>query len=290
MLLERKIAVTFQLDAGTFDDPEKSNTLRVEGSRVRAEITQAGGPSMGQASLRIYGMRLNDMAEIMKPFRIVNGQTNYKNNRVIVEAGDDVNGMSQIFIGNITQAPIDLSAAPDTCLMVVGIAGAWEAVWSIPPTSYPGTADVAVIMQNLANRCGRPFEQNGVSVMLATPYLKGSIYDQAMTAAEMAHINWTIDPKTGTLAIWYKGSERSGVVPEISPKSGMIGYPVNIDNLGISLLTLFTPAVQFGGTVKVSSGMPYATGMYRVTNVSHSLDSKLANGKWETKIDGFPIT
>lgn len=304
MLLQRKIVVTFQLDVGTFDDPQKSNTLRVEGLRVRVGITAAGGPSLGQATIRIYGMRLNDMAQIMKPFRMVNGQINYKNNRVIVEAGDEVNGMSRIFAGNITQAPIDLSNLPETCLLVLANAGAWDAVKTIPPTSYPGSADVAVIMQNLANT--RPsmfdvvggsevehlagFENNGVSVILSTQYLKGTLIEQATAAATAAHINWVIDEKTNVLAIWPKGGSRGGVIPEISPESGMIGYPVNMNNLGISVGMIFNPQLQLGGQVQIRSGMPYATGKYRITSVAHDLDSEMANGQWESKIEGWPLS
>lgn len=288
MFTQRKIDLTFQLGTGAFGETGM-NVVKVQGRRVRCSIQRAGGPSMGQATIRVYGMRLPEMAQLMGSFRVVAGQALFNNNHVLVEAGDAGALPSQIFAGLIQQAPIDLGNQPASCLTILANAGMFDAIKPVAPSSYPGTADVATIMQNIAAQMGWAFENSGVKAKLSTPYFPGTLREQARRCAEAAHINWHLDDSANTLAIWPKGGARGGAVPLISPDTGLVGYPTNYNNIGVSCTTLFNPALRVGGQVQVKSSLPYATGRFVVYNIAHELDSETPNGDWLTTFDGVQI-
>ena len=109
--------------------------------------------------------------------------------------------------------------------MIIGIVGRTIAMKPVPPTTYPGPADAAKIMGSMARACGLAFENNAVSVQLASPYFAGTLMRQMAACAKAANIYAHIDGASNTLAIWPKTGNRGGAVPVISPSTGMIGYP-----------------------------------------------------------------
>lgn len=283
--VQRKIDLTFQLGTGNFGDTG-FNTVKVSGLRVQVSIVNAGGASMGMAHVKVYGLPLSLMNQLAQVIRTSSGNIETRWNNLQIEAGDAVAGMSIIFQGQITLAPIDLNGAPDSCLTVIAHAGYFEAVKSAPPSSYPGSANAAIIMQNLATQNSYAFENNGVSVMLATPYFAGSPREQMESCAQAANINWVID--SGTLAIWPKGGSRGGAVPVVSVATGMYGYPTNW-NMGVAVKTIFSPQLQIGKTVQVQSILPFANGQFTMFDVAHELESETPNGQWFTQFHGSPF-
>lgn len=283
--VQRKITLTFKLGTGNFGNTG-FNTVTVSGLRVQASIANAGGASMGQAHVRVYGLTLSLMNQLSQVVRTSSGNNEFRWNQMLIEAGDNQSGMSSIFQGQIMLTPIDLNGAPDVAFTIVAVAGAFESVKSASPSSYPGSADAAIILQNLATQNGYAFENNGVSVMLATPYFSGSPLQQMQECAQAANINMVIDD--GTLAIWPKGGSRGGSVPLVSSATGMYGYPCN-NGLGVMVKTIFNPQLQIGRTVQVQSILPFANGQFTMFDVAHELESETPNGQWFTQFHGSPF-
>lgn len=239
---------------------------------------------MGQAAVRVYGLDPSKLRQLSA----LNSAIMYqRNNKIIITAGDDVSGMGRIFEGQIAVGQIDMNGSPDSALVLSAFAGLLNAVQPAPPSSYPGTADVAVIMQNLATAMGYTFENNGISVILSTPYLPGTLRDQAMRCANAANINWVID--NGTLAIWPRFGSRGGSVPLITPESGMVGYPT-YSEMGIALKTIFNPFLILGQTVEVRSSLNFANGRWNIFNLEHDLESETPGGDWFTRFTGNPYS
>lgn len=282
---KRKINLTFVLGTGTFGITG-SNTVTVSGLRVSASIVNAGGASMGQAIVRVFGLPLSLMNQLAQKMRVNKESIQTRFNQLQIEAGDDVAGMSIIFQGQITLAPIDMNSYPDSSLVVTAHAGYFEAVKSANPISFPGSVDAAVILQNLATQSEYAFENNGVSVMLSTPYFHGSPRQQMEMCAQAANINWVID--NGTLGIWPKGGVRGGAIPLVSAATGMVGYPSNYD-IGVAVKTVFNPQIRIGGAVQVKSTLPFANGQFVMFNVLHELESEMPNGQWFTEFYGSPL-
>lgn len=282
--VKRKISVTFQLGEGSFGE-SGTNTVTCDGLRVQAHIDKVFGPGMGEAQIRIHGLT----PSLLHQLSSLNQTTMAtRKNTIIISAGDDVSGMATVFQGQIMIGQIMLNTAPDTALMVLAQAGAFAAVQTVPPSSYPGSADAAVIMSNLAHLAGLNFENNGVSVQLATPYYPGSPLEQIRRCAQAAGIEYVVDDKV--LAIFPVGGARGTQIPLISPATGMVGYPnYSTSVYGIELTTLFNPLIRPGGKVQVQSGLEVASGMWQVFNVQHELESEDPGGQWFTRFSGAAL-
>lgn len=278
----RKIDLTFQLGTGAFGETG-FNTVTVSGLRVQASITKAGGTTLGEAQVRVYGLTPTLMNELSSLTRQIMMQ---RQNTLIITAGDDEAGMGVVFQGTIADGWRDLNAAPNSVLHVIALAGLFQKLKPVPPSSYPGSADAATIMASLAEQMGLSFENNGVSVILATPYLPGTAFDQAQRVADAANINWIVD--AGVLAIWPRGGSRGGAIPLISPETGMVGYPAH-NGVGIALTTLYNPSIRAGGTVQVRSEIPNACGQWFVTALTHDLESETPGGQWFSRFQGAPL-
>lgn len=264
------------------------DTVKVTGLRVRASIEGAMPPAKGNATVYVYGLTDSLMNQLSLFSRLEKGVVAIRYNQLMIEAGDSQSGMSTVFTGQINFAQPDYSGAPDSCLVVSAMAGYYEALKSASPLSYSQQADVATIMQTLAVQNGYTFENNGVSVILSTPYLWGSPLSQMESVANAANINWVID--NNVIAIWPKGAARNGMAPLISAETGMIGYPSRVDKGGsVSVRTLFNPHIRIGGKCELKTGIPSANGQYATFDVRHELESQTPGGRWETSFKGSPL-
>lgn len=284
--VKRRIDVTFQLGQGGVFGESGTNTVTCSGLRVQAAIQEANGPGLGQANVRIYGLTPSLMRQLSS---LNQATTSVRRNSIIIEAGDDTNGMATVFQGQMQISQIMLTTSPDTSLAVMASAGGMAPVLRVAPTSYPGAADAAVILQNLAFEAGLDFENNGVSVSLSTPYLPGDSWAKIKRCAAAAKCDFTIDAKKNALVITPRGGARAGEIPVISPDTGMIGYPAYSSGLGgLHVTTLFNPLLRIMGQVQVKSGLEVANGTWRVFNLQHTLESEVPGGQWQTEFDATP--
>lgn len=256
-----------------------TNEVLLSGYRAQANIIKAGGLSMGGLQLRIYGISLSLMNQLSFLGKIPLAT---RNNTVTVSAGDDINGMSVVYVGNINAAYADMQGAPDVVFVVQASAGLFEAINPIKPNSYQGSASVSVIMAGLANQMGKVFEDNGVNVKLSNPYFPGTARAQAEACARAADINWIID--NNTLAIWPKDGSRGSAIPLVSPDTGLVGYPTYTGN-GIGFICRYNPSIGFGAMVEVKSSLTPACGKWVVYYLAYELESETNGGVWFTRVE-----
>ncbi|MDE1947542.1 MAG: hypothetical protein KGL43_02780 [Burkholderiales bacterium] len=264
-----------------------ANVVTLTGHRVQVSVSETTGPGMGEARIRVYGL----VPSILNRLSSLNSATaTAAPNRVVVKAGDNGHALAIVFDGQINLAQADMSQQPTTTLNIMAFGGLLNAVQPIPPSSYPGAADAAIILQNLASQMGLAFENSGASKMLATPYFWGDAKKQAMDCARAAGFEIVID--RNTLAIWPKGQARGLAVPLISPDTGMVGYPTYSsmsDGGGITVKTLFNPQIRAGGAVQVKSALPVANGRWLVFHVGHELEAEVPGGQWFTHFTGSSL-
>lgn len=260
-----------------------ANSVTLSGYRTSAHIVKAGGASQGEAHIRIYGMSLELMNQLSTLGRtpVIIGR-----NEIAISAGDEA-ALGLVFKGTISQAYTDLGGAPEGMFLVTAYSMLYQAVQSIPPTSFKGPTDAALILQGLATQMGMTFENNGVSVILQNPYFSGSAKTQAEEVVRAAGIEWN-HGDMGTLAIWPKGGSRSGAIPLISKDTGMVGYPYPSGQGLVGVKTSFNPQIGFGGKVQVASDIKPACGTWTVQNIVHEIESEMPGGQWFTSIVGAP--
>jgi hypothetical protein len=279
---KRAIDVMVQLGKGDLGEGGFEN-INLSGLRVSAVISKDGIPAMNLSQIRVYGLTPDLMNSLSRIGLVPNG---FRNNVVSLMAGDPQIGMSTAFSGAIIDAWPDFQSAPDVAFNITAQTGYLSQMKSVKPTSYTGPTDAAVIIESLAKQIGYVFENNGVSVILASPYLWGTARQQIMTVAAAADIFVVFDDENGKLAILPKSGARGDLIPLISPQTGMVGYPVYSGPATIRVRTLYNPAVQFMGRIKIASSIAAASGLWRVIHLTHKLDSQMPDGDWFTEIVG----
>ena len=285
---KRRIDVAFQLNPvdvnGTTVRPKftasGTDQVTLRGYRVGAVIDSQLGIAMGACQMRMYGLPLSLMNDLATLGRLPMAG---RNNTVTVSAGDDQAGMAVAFVGTVQTAFADFAGMPEVGFHLVAHSGGFSALNAAPPSSYRGSVSAAVIIQNIANQMGRAFENNGVAVQLSNPYLPGTLRDQLQAAVDAAGIEHEDDGRV--IAIWPRGGSRRGLVPLISPDTGMIGYP-SFTTGGVIVKTLFNPAIRVGSLIKVESQLKPACGIWRAANRIHEIESETPGGAWFTTFVG----
>lgn len=256
------------------------NTAVLEGFRASLEIEKGGHPSKNCAKIKIFGMKEDDMDALtttaFHPLSV-------RRNLVKVEAGD-ASGLAIAFQGEITGAwGVYHDARP--YFRVEAASGYYPAVAPAKPASFNGSTPVADVMGQLAAQMGYAFENNGVDAVLASPYLQGSLMQQAGLLADASAIEFGVDDST--LWIAPRNKPRAGDVPFLSPETGLIGYPV-FDKEGVSLRAFWDPAFKIGGLIKVQSSIKAACGVWRIHGMNVHLESINPGGKWEAHLKAAP--
>jgi hypothetical protein len=281
--VKRHIDLKFQLGTGDFGS-SGFDTFEVKGLRVSATITKAGGVSLSQCVMRIHGLPL----DVMNKLSILGkALLQARDNVVTLSAGDDTNGSSVAFQGNIFEAWIDGRSAPDLAMTITASSGYVAAVAPAVPTSFKGTVDAATVAAGIAQQAGYAFENSGVNVQFADPYFHGDLFQQLVDLKNAADCHVIVDGEKngGTIAIWPKGGTRGGLIPLISPETGLVGYP-ELAEVGISVQTLYNPSLVVGGQFELRSSFDRANGKWQVYQVAHDLESETTGGKWFTTASG----
>lgn len=274
-ILETRIT----LAAGSFGG--QGNTKIIRGLATEASIEKPGLPDKAKASIKITNLPLTAMEQLTTlAFRPLQTQKN----RISIWAGDAASGLAQVFSGEITSAFGNFNAAPDPVFEVEAMTGYYPSLMSQNPTTMAGSAPVADVVGKLAQTMGYSFQNEGVSGQLRNAVLNGSPLEQARNAAKQAGVELLIDD--GALVLLPAGAARSGNAVVLNKSSGMIGYPT-FNNNGISLKCLYNPALRFGALVKVESIVPKASGVWKITKLSHKLSAfNTGGGAWQSEIEG----
>lgn len=284
LFVKRAITVEFQLGTGAFGEAGAPNTVRVSGLRVQCNVTQTtGGPAMGTAQIRIYGLKtslLNQLASLQTAVTLM------RQNTVTVMAGDSTQeNLPVMFTGQIVRSLVDFGGAPDVCLNVIAVGGAFAALKPVAAISFPGPADTKVIFKAIADSMNAPLEYSGPSVILKTPNYSGTAIDQMKACAQHANLNAELDAD-GILAVWPLGGVRGAYEPlEVSAETGMIGYPSysSGDYQGLAITMLFNPKLRQGLPVNVKTSLPASlvpNGAWAIFDISHAIESESPGGQW----------
>ncbi len=279
----RSLKIYFTLGEGSFGaSPDYANTKIISGLRVNCDIRKSGKPSKNEMVLKVYGMLQSDMDQLST---LGNNPLAVRKNLVQVLAGDS-DGLATAFLGEITGAWVNYRTPPDLYFEVHAMAAHYASLAPIQPTSLAGGVTVASIFQNLARQMGYQFQNNGVTAAIQNPYLAGSAADQAMELAQMSGVEYGVDD--GVLFIAPRGKPRqpAGLVPTITPDSGLKEYPI-YDKQGLVVEALYDPSFQLGGLVNVAgSKVTQANGTWRVHGLHHRLAAHdPGRGSWHTTLN-----
>lgn len=286
----RNITVQLQLNGDTFD--EGGDSLQLQNMRCRATIQSTVGgltPFAGQMQLQIWGMTASDMAKL-STLGLSTGT--YNTNTIVVLAGDNINGMTQVFSGSIYSAFVDYNAMPDVLVEITAFASLPLQLPKIAGTSAEGSVSVATLLQGICAACTPPltFVNKGVTASLANHAVGNSAAHQIADICQAVPCNYKI--VNGALTIWPYGSTVDDVTVTTGADNGMVGYPM-YSAQGVDVVMEFNPQVQIGRqlTVKTSVPKPGASnppitglpGTFYIWEVTHDLSAELPDGPWFTR-------
>lgn len=259
-----------------------SNTLVLTDLRMSATLTETGNFT-NLLDMKIYGMSQKDMNAVT----VLWSDRNFTavNTRALINLeSNDGSGWLQVFQGQFQQASPDYRDAPEVNLLIAAATGSGAQLLAADPTSYPGSASVVSIAQKLAGQMGVTLETNGVSGSLSTPYFGGTLMEQFRQVCAAANIDFYFE-KNGGLAITPKNTARQGKSAVLMNKaSGMIGYPT-IQQYGVNVQCLFSPAIALGCPIQVESDVPGAVGLWYPYKQIHDLEALKPNGLWMSSLD-----
>ncbi len=279
----RKLDFTFQMSAGSTFSGSGSNTTTFTGLRATAHVEFANTPNHGPGQFRIWGMSLNDMNALSRAGLVYKVKADNPDS-ILVQAGDDVSGMTTVFKGIIFESYPDMRQQEDASFFVRANPAQLMQLKPVQPNTFTGGTSVATALQAIIKPAGLTLENNGVNTILANPYFQGTTWDQIKAAVRAADCFAFFDSINSKLAIWPKtGSRSGGTAPVISPTNGMIGYP-EFQALLVNVRTLFNTNVAPGGMVEIQSQLTAANGKFIVVSVGHDLSAQLPDGPWETSI------
>lgn len=283
---KKKMAVIFTLTnpAGSTGSGG-SEQIVVQGLRMSCKIVKTASPQMNSCQLRIFGLPPETYSKIVSIYQSILG---VQKNLVTIQAGDEKStNLGTAFIGQIVIAHIDLNQQPDAVVDIIAQTAYMQALQPVDAIQFPDRFDVATALKGLANTMNMGFEPNGVKMTLPRMTLQGSPRQQAIAIAEAADIVISFDDNK--MVIFTSGGKRINAKPPlISPATGMIGYPYYSTN-GIGLKTLYNPTIKWGADVQVQSSLaiPNLNGLWTVSNLVHTLECELPNGRWDTEIQAY---
>lgn len=276
---EKKLQVRITLSKGKFKNQE-GNTYIINDLAMSVKVEKLGPPDFGKASAEIYGLPLDVMQQLttlnMRPL------FTFKN-YITIFAGDDKNGLTQIYSGAITSASCDFNSAPDIKIKIESRQGFFGSVTSQDENFIKGSMSASDFISSQARKGGFSFKNEGVTSSIKNALFTGSPIEQIRQCASQVGAEVIIDDEQ---IILLKG-ERKGNTPILSKDSGLLGYPVMSQN-GIELKAIYNKDFRFAGLINIESEIPRTSGTWRIVKLSHSLDANLAtSGKWESSITAF---
>lgn len=296
----KNLRVTFTLtnSNAVFPGTGGANQLQVTGLRMSAVIQGAGLPAFPEATLRIYGLAQQDM-NALAVVPVQGGKPDFSFNTVQIEA-DSGNGFTFIFSGQIYQAGPDYTESPDVCLFVHAQSAGFDQLTPANPTTYPGVANVADIVGNIASKMSMAFENDGVTGTLTNAYYSGTLTSQLKKVCEDAGIYAAIENQN-LLVISPAGVARKNVEAWVlTPTSGLAGYPQVLGNGYLNVRSLFNPAYRQNGPIKIKDSdvvidptLPktlnsLADGDWIIGPLTHLLECQKPGGAWFSDLRLYP--
>jgi len=82
------------------------------------------------------------------------------------------------------------------------------------------------------------------------------------------------------IAIAPQGEPRALRIPVLTPKTGLLGYPVPTIQ-GVDVRCLWDPMIRFGGIIRIADSIMETTnGDWRAFGVTTTLESEIPGGAW----------
>ncbi|MFT8722595.1 MAG: hypothetical protein ABF759_08525, partial [Acetobacter malorum] len=201
----------------------------------------------------------------------------------------------------------DYTTAPNVAFVAQAFSTVLPNAMTATPTGYRGAVSAGQVLGTIASKAGLTLHTQGVTAMLHDPYFHGSPGQQLSQCLETVPLCAGLG--RGQLSIWPATSTALQSTPlgttsqttpssitqalSLSAETGLIGYPAWSAG-GLALRMVFNPLVSFNSLIALHSRYqpagwgqqngPVPVGLWRVTQVRHTLETETPHGAWFTDI------
>lgn len=273
----KTIKIAIMLGKGNFS--ESGDTQIIEGLACEVSVLKPGLPEKNSASVTIWGLKYENMAQLtMLSFKPLESH----NNIISIMAGEKGGFLPVVFLGEITSAYADFNQAPDPCMRFEASTGSYPTQIPASPATTSGEVSADLLFARFAAEAGYAYHNEGVTASVRNAWFPGSPIEKMTKLARDIGCELIIDD--GMVIVLPAGQARQGKPVLLNKETGLIGYPT-FNQDGISCRCLFRPELLYGGLINVESIVPRATGIWRITKLTHSLAAYSPNGAWESQIE-----
>lgn len=274
----KSIQVAVTLGKGSFSGG--GNTKIIEGLACDVTVQKPGLPEKNSAAIKIWGLKYEDMAQLtMLAFKPLESQ----HNSIEVKAGEKDGALALVFQGEITSAYADFNQAPDPCMEFEADSGSYPQQMAKPVVCVKGEAQAERLFSQFSADAGYSFKNEGVTSSVQNAWFPGSPIDKMIKLARDVGCELIIDD--GSVVVMPEGQAREGNAVLLAKETGLIGYPT-FNQDGISCRCIFNPDLLYGGLIKVESLVPRASGVWRITKLTHNITAYIpGGGNWESQIE-----
>ena len=261
------------------------NQLQSTGLRVSCNIINGNGAVSPTANIQIYGLALDKMLKLM---RIQWNTMGAVQNTILIEAGEEGSELFKVYNGNITFAKIDMANAPNVSLNIESQSAIVDSLLPVQSKIFEANTDAAAMIEDICKDMGYRFENNGASKIIADGgTYNGTRINMIKSIADAADFDLYIEQNN--IAICPKGGPRKIPVPIISPKTGLVGYPIP-DVRGVSFKAFYDPLIRFGGLVEIRDSVLGATvnRQWRIFGTTVTIEANTDGGAWFIECNASP--
>lgn len=265
----------------TLDKNGQNNQYTFDGFATHCSISKQGGVDFAKATVEIYGLSLDTMAQLtMLSFRPLGRRWNL----LQIEAGEG-GEMAVVFQGEVTSAFADLNGASPVMKMEAQT-GAYPVLKPEPQIAVSGQQSASEIVSMLAQKTGKTFRNDGVEAMLSDCIVTGDPITKMRSIADSVGADLLIDDDE--IVLLPRGKKReTGGIPLVSASTGMVGYPT-FSAQGIQATSYFRPDLKIGAAVRLESIVPSASGVWKIISLTHELTANNpSGGAWRTSFEGM---
>ena len=270
---KRSIKFIFVNETSSFDD-SGNNTITIDEVKSTVSFQSAGNLFGTQVSVSLFGLSIELLAALSsKAMGLFGTDTERISMKIFV-------GETSVFAGYMTSSIANMNSIPNTSLMITATANADLQNKPASPFSFNGATPVPDIINAICNAAGYKAYITGLNGLVVTnPHYEGDIFSQLTALCSDVNVAMSVTPPS--ISFWPQDGAKDDVMPFISPEHGLIGYPV-FSNGGLMFQTQFSTLLTIGRNVQIETSLPHASGVYKLTSVTHELSSRMPDGPWHS--------
>lgn len=270
------IEIHITLSKGGFSNNTTTKIMR--GLPTVVDIERVGLPARDVAKVSIFGLKQEDLEALtFLNFR----QLEVERNILRIYAGNEKDGLSLAFMGEISNACLRYNQRADVPLEIEAMGGYYAAMIALPPYSFKGSIPAAEVVKELAQKMGYVFIDEGETKSVLNPYLKGSALQQLIELSQNVNLDLVIGNGTVKLR---KSDTSKKVAAVIDKNTSLIEYPSFTPD-GVHVKCEYLPVLELRDKIDIKSVVPKASGIWQVISLRHRLTSDFEDSSWFTEIE-----